>query len=62
MLTAVEVRLRLIRYWPMMEYLDKQSGYGTYLVQIHGKRPVKLSQVEPGVVLEHSHEDDVPIT
>jgi hypothetical protein len=54
------IRQYLIRYLPLMNFLDNEPGYGTYIITLHGKRPVKISQVSPGLHLEHAHDENVP--
>ena len=54
------LREYLIRYFALMVYLDKEAGYGTYIITFHGKRPVKISKVSPAQILEHASDDDLP--
>ena len=54
------IRQYLIRYLPLMQFLDAEPGYGTYLITLHGKRPVKISLVSPGQLLEHAHDENIP--
>jgi len=59
-LDSETLREYLIRYYTLMEYLDKEAGYGTYIITFHGKRPVKISKVSPAQLLEHASCDDLP--
>ena len=59
-LDAETLREYLIRYFTLMEYLDKEAGYGTYIITFHGKRPVKISKVSPAQILEHASDGDLP--
>ena len=54
------IRTYLIRYLTLMEFLDSEPGYGTYIITLHGKRPVKIRCVSPAQLLEHANDDDVP--
>jgi hypothetical protein len=61
-LNAETLREYLIRYYTLMEYLDKEAGYGTYIITFHGKRPVKISKVAPAQLLEHASDENIPET
>ena len=61
-LNTETLREYLIRYYTLMEYLDKEAGYGTYIITFHGKRPVKISKVSPAQLLEHASDENVPET
>ena len=54
------LRQYIIRYLPLMIFLDSEQGYGTYILTLHGKRPVKICVVSPGQLLEHARDDNVP--
>ncbi len=54
------LRQYIIRYLPLMNFLDGEPGYGTYIITLHGKRPVKISPVSSGQLLEHAKDDNVP--
>lgn len=56
------LRQWVIRYLPLMRFLDSEpgSGYGTYIITIHGKRPVKIQKVAPAQILEHASDESVP--
>jgi hypothetical protein len=43
--SAEEMRKMLVRYYPLMTWLESQCGYGTYILKVHGKRPVKIWEV-----------------
>jgi len=59
-LNTETLREYLIRYYTLMEYLDSEAGYGTYLITLHGKRPVKICKVSPAQLLEHASDDNLP--
>ena len=42
----------LERYLPLLEFLEKESGYGSYIVKMHGKRPVKLWRLSSAQTFE----------
>jgi hypothetical protein len=46
------MNILLQRYLPLMEFLEGQSGYGTYIVKMHGKRPVKVWQLSTAQTFE----------
>ena len=54
------LRQYIIRYLPLMNFLDGEPGYGTYVITLHGKRPVKVSSMSPGQLLEHAKDTNVP--
>jgi len=54
------LRQYIIRYLPLMNFLDNEPGYGTYIIVTHGKRPVKIHSVSPGQLFEHADDDNVP--
>ena len=54
------LRQYIVRYLPLMNFLDSEPGYGTYIVILHGKRPVKICSVSLGQLLEHAKDDNVP--
>ena len=54
------LRQYIVRYLPLMNFLDGEQGYGTYLIILHGKRPVKIHAVAQGQLLEHAKDDNVP--
>jgi hypothetical protein len=35
------------RYWPLIDYLENNRGYGNYEVVMHGKRPKKARESGP---------------
>ena len=57
-LTATRIIQLLTRYLPLMEELDRSNGYDIFMVQLHGKRPVKLWRVSAPEVLEMLGEPD----
>jgi hypothetical protein len=59
-LDSETLREYLIRYYTLMEYLDKEAGYGTYIITLHGKRPVKIRKVSPAQILEHASGENLP--
>ena len=61
-INAETLREYLIRYFTLMEYLDKEAGYGTYQITLHGKRPVKICKVSPAQLLEHASAEDLPVS
>jgi len=42
----------LERYLPLLEFLEKETGYGSYIVKMHGKRPVKLWRLSTAQTFE----------
>ena len=43
----------IVRYLSLIRYLEMQTGYGTFVVTIHGKRPVKIARLQRQIVLEN---------
>jgi hypothetical protein len=35
----------LLRYLPLIRYLEEGSGYGKYLLIVHGRAPVKIAEI-----------------
>jgi hypothetical protein len=58
-LNTETLREYLNRYYTLMEYLDSEAGYGTYIITLHGKRPVKISKVSPAQLLEHIGDEHI---
>ena len=54
------LRQYIIRYLSLMNFLDGEPGYGTYIITLHGKRPVKIYPVSQGQLLEHVKDNNVP--
>lgn len=48
----------LQRYLPLLEFLEQQSGYGSYIVKMHGKRPVKLWLLSTAQTFESKNKMD----
>ncbi|MFA5379004.1 MAG: hypothetical protein WC455_24835 [Dehalococcoidia bacterium] len=42
----------IVRYLPLIRYLERGKGYGTYIISVHGKRPVKIAEITRFVVIE----------
>jgi len=43
----------IMRYLSLIRYLEDNSGYGNYVITMHGKRPVKIAKVQKQFVLEN---------
>lgn len=61
-ITATIMQSILQRYFPLLEFLESQSGYGTYIVKMHGKRPVKIWQLSTAQTFESKQELDNFVT
>lgn len=48
----------LQRYLPLLEFLEKETGYGSYIIKMHGKRPVKLWRMSSAQVFESKNQLD----
>jgi hypothetical protein len=42
----------LLRYLPLIRYLEEDGGYGKYLLIVHGRAPVKIARVDAEEKLE----------
>jgi len=48
----------LQRYLPLLEFLERETGYGSYIIKMHGKRPVKLWRMSSAQVFESKNQSD----
>lgn len=48
----------LQRYLPLLEFLEKETGYGSYIIKMHGRRPVKLWRMSSAQVFESKNQSD----
>ena len=48
----------LQRYLPLLEFLERETGYGSYIIKMHGKRPVKLWRMSSAQVFESKDQSD----
>ena len=60
-LDAEYVRTLLIRYLPLMEFLDGQSGFGSYVIKLHGRRPVKIWHLSAPQMLDQEESDGIKL-
>jgi len=43
----------IVRYLSLIRYLEAATGYGTFVLTVHGKRPVKIAKLQRQIVLEN---------
>jgi len=51
-ITAAQMSDILERYFTLLEFLEGETGYGTYMIKMHGKRPVKLWRISTAQTFE----------
>ena len=57
--SAANLVVLLDRYQTLLEYIEQHTvdGHGTFLVHIHGKRPVKIGRINKSSKLPFPTED-----
>jgi len=56
-----QVVMFLRRYGPLMEYLEDNSGYGEYVLNMHGRVPRKIARMGRVTVLPVLKDEDVEL-
>lgn len=50
-ITLMQVIDYMDRYGPLIEFLEQKRGFGLFVVQMHGRRPVKAGETDALEVL-----------